>query len=356
MSAESAITSTSGTALYYPYIHIRDADHLKAALLYWDRIRRIVPPNLEYNAGAVDGDDDMEVQRATAEGFLISTSPVEYQEAARVRFLSDCVVPVTADKSRHDLFRVDLIHTADIPNRSKVHVEKLGYELVMELQNQNLARQDGEWVTIRDEVAAFYMYCLACEMSRRIEAPLFTDSPSDAMVGKAMMFQQPANTKTPLADWLMQLDIDLPGAQELRSTRMATILEFSNKRQDERRRFRKAIEGIIKHASAVTDPNAIADYINDQRQEIKNSSVNLNRTFAELGIQAVNSVAKLTTPAAAGWAIGALSAGPEMGAILSGVGICVGFLSCVAETSGKLRQAATSSPYHYLNSIRRELS
>jgi len=31
-----------GTALYYPYIHPREIDHLKAALIYWDRVRRIV--------------------------------------------------------------------------------------------------------------------------------------------------------------------------------------------------------------------------------------------------------------------------------------------------------------------------
>jgi hypothetical protein len=34
---------TIGTTLYYPFIHPRDANHLKAAMVYWDRVRRIVP-------------------------------------------------------------------------------------------------------------------------------------------------------------------------------------------------------------------------------------------------------------------------------------------------------------------------
>jgi hypothetical protein len=31
-------------ALYYPYIHIRDDNWLKAAALYWPRIARLAPP------------------------------------------------------------------------------------------------------------------------------------------------------------------------------------------------------------------------------------------------------------------------------------------------------------------------
>jgi hypothetical protein len=31
------------TALYYPYIHFRYLDWLKSALLYWDKVQRIVP-------------------------------------------------------------------------------------------------------------------------------------------------------------------------------------------------------------------------------------------------------------------------------------------------------------------------
>jgi hypothetical protein len=33
----------TGSALYYPYIHVRSLDHVKSALFYWDRVRRIVP-------------------------------------------------------------------------------------------------------------------------------------------------------------------------------------------------------------------------------------------------------------------------------------------------------------------------
>ena len=38
----------TGSALYYPYIHIRSLDHIKASLIYWDRVRRIVPDMLRH--------------------------------------------------------------------------------------------------------------------------------------------------------------------------------------------------------------------------------------------------------------------------------------------------------------------
>ena len=38
-----SLTLATGSALYYPYIHVRCLDHVKAALVYWDRVRRIVP-------------------------------------------------------------------------------------------------------------------------------------------------------------------------------------------------------------------------------------------------------------------------------------------------------------------------
>jgi hypothetical protein len=50
-----------GTALYYPYIHLRDVNDIKSALLYWDRVRRIVPDSVS-DGPYVHGDQE-EAQR-----------------------------------------------------------------------------------------------------------------------------------------------------------------------------------------------------------------------------------------------------------------------------------------------------
>ncbi len=38
-------TTKVGKAFYYPYIEIQDINWLKQALLYWDGLRRMLPPH-----------------------------------------------------------------------------------------------------------------------------------------------------------------------------------------------------------------------------------------------------------------------------------------------------------------------
>ena len=62
---------STGTALYYPCIHPRDIHAVKAALLFWDRVRRIVP-DAAVNEGHVQDDED-EARVLTECDLLVST-------------------------------------------------------------------------------------------------------------------------------------------------------------------------------------------------------------------------------------------------------------------------------------------
>src|SRR5215469_17691674 len=67
----------TGSALYYPYIHVHSLDHLKAALVYWDRVRRIVPDMMRYSQDRQYAVDDSDDARLLADhGLLVCTDPV----------------------------------------------------------------------------------------------------------------------------------------------------------------------------------------------------------------------------------------------------------------------------------------
>ena len=73
-------TLDTGTALYYPYLRINE-DYLKFSLLYWDRIRRIVPRGAEWQFRDTRG-----VLTAADEGVVRNTSPSAYLDGAAARF------------------------------------------------------------------------------------------------------------------------------------------------------------------------------------------------------------------------------------------------------------------------------
>jgi len=110
---------STGTALYYPYIHPRNMDELKASLIYWDRVRRIVP-HLLLEGGYVYGDDE-DARLLADQGLLVATPPEPYEEKAAERFFEH-IEPKRAQ------FHIDINTARNFAQRHQgIHIEKLGY-------------------------------------------------------------------------------------------------------------------------------------------------------------------------------------------------------------------------------------
>lgn len=75
---------STGRTLYYPFIHPWKTDHLKAALIYWDRVRRIVPDAVTYGDYAMDDDDDLKT--LADRRLLVATRPEPYEDSASTVF------------------------------------------------------------------------------------------------------------------------------------------------------------------------------------------------------------------------------------------------------------------------------
>lgn len=346
---------TQGTTLYYPYIHPRQTDNLKAALIYWDRVRRIVPASVTHGH-FVQGDDN-DSQLLVEHELLVSTRPEPYEDAASKRFFKH-LEPQSVN------FTIDLVTAREMANRNHViHMDKIGEEVLIKLQELRLAHRFGDWVAMRYEIGAFYMSCLASEMAKSMSAPLLTDSPEDAVLGEAFLFEaedkthieaegedEPHITKT-----LLNVGIKLPSPKQLSHVSMETIVDFVGRRADEKQAFRRVVEEVLKVAGSIEDPNALEDYLASKRIEIELAVGNLRRTLDEIHVSGFSSAAKITIPTGAAAAIAALPISPTGAAILAATSLTLAAISCYAETRGKLRQARAASPYHYLVSLTDDL-
>ena len=120
----------AGDALYYPYIHVRDAGWLKMALLYWESITRILPPSYQPH------DDVYGTKEAVDAGLIHGISPGEFLDAAARRFREEFL----STDSRHDVKQ--LWQTLDKAQRHEVidvHPGKLDPTLLRDLVEMRLA-------------------------------------------------------------------------------------------------------------------------------------------------------------------------------------------------------------------------
>lgn len=337
---------STGTTLYYPYIHPREINHVKSALLYWDRVRRIVPNSVTHGT-IVMGDSD-EARVLADNGLLVATRPEPYEDEAAARFFQHI-------EPQGERFRIDIDTARDLARRNRgIHVEKIGGSALMRLRDLGLAHSFGEWVAMRDEVGAFYMFCLASEMGRRIGSPLMSDSIDDSTLGQSLLFEPDSATDTDgTSGVLVRMGLTLPSPPDLQHVPMAKIVDFAQRRAAERQRFRETIEGIMTIAGSATDPNQLSDYLAAQRIQIADAVNDVRDTMGELHVGTAWSTAKITLPTALAAVVDGVSVSIPSVA-LAILGLTISAVSCYGETRGRLRKAKIASPYHYLMSLENE--
>src|SRR5688572_14318204 len=265
---------SAGTTLYYPYIHPRSLGKIKSALLYWDRVRRIVPLSVQ-TGSRVHGDDSN--TRVLAErGLLVATDPQLYSAQAAERFFAD----INVDPDR---FRLDREAARSIVNSARgIHSEKVAEPVIRRLREEGLAHRFGDWIGMHEAVGAFYMYCLASEMAGRIEAPLLAETAEDAVIGQSLLFAP--DTTGEVSQVLASLEVQLPTDEQLKNVTVEKLAAFAERTTGERRRFRTAMESVIEKLRSTSDPNAVADYLSDTRAEIIEATSDSKSTLSEIGV------------------------------------------------------------------------
>jgi len=342
--------SNYGIALYYPFINVQDTDWLKSALLYWDGIRCITPSSDYF-------EDD--IQCLYDERIIIPTNPKDYTMSASVRFAQKM------QKYCHNQGELDVkvrnYLDEKFPELKNVtiHSNKLNEKLFQEMGHKvilgHFVNGVSRFYQAQPYISALYLMALASEMSKKIHVPMLTDIPGLSGLGQHILWSDTIiPIETGQSNILIQIDIEFPSAESLKKLSFDDIIKFRHKRNDERRRFRRAIEEIRNKAQGIDDFYALADCLNDQKQEIRNAIDDHHKTLQDIGIKSLTSSIKATWPALFGIAIGQIAGG--FAGVLSAIGLAgISFAFSEMSISQELRKGIKDCPWHYLINLEQEM-
>ncbi len=331
-------TENFGTALYYPYIHVQNENWLKCALLYWDRIRRIVPNELE---------DDALVNRYTKEGLLVDTNCLDYRDDAASLFKTHFLPVIEGD------LRSSLADSSELLSELSMTVynTKLCDALRSDLETKGFIERSGPWYRTVPLVGGYFMISLAAAMSEKINAPMITDTPAYQKASQYCLYGGTDQTESSdqTDDLLLQLKLPFPCPDSLADVPVSEIVKFRQKYNDERMRFREAVEELKFAFSKLEDENARLDFLNEKKQKIATAVQDHSRALESSHINTVSSAFQVSAPTVVTSAAALLPfQGAVSATILMSAGIIISSMTWWTKIRQDKRQLVKDCPWHYL--------
>jgi hypothetical protein len=304
------------SVLYFPSIRFQSERWLKASLLVWDKVYRIVPTDYR-------PDDGDEVLVAEGEGMVRSLAPEQ--------------ADLTAAAARFERFWENLrtMPAGFSPHgpRETVHVDKIDSRLYPILE-EAAGAVSGSSVTLPRELARAYMLILAEEMARRRNLILATDNP-DAWVMEAyvhhegdfsdFVFDTGAQYQYCHISFsqLLPLDVaDLP---------MKRISEIARTSGELRKEFRDVAAGFVERLTQCESEAHAVQLASDFRNRLTDSMETVRRHLLPFNRSGLTSLLTLGAPIAA-FALPALVPGIEGATriVLPGL-IAVGLVAALSD-------------------------
>lgn len=383
-------------ALYYPYIHIKNPNWLKANLLMFPFVERMVPmPQM---------DSDKEVIRQFTKDVnnkepLLRPAPIWSGRAVHAQ-------KVLAEKLKRDSKQWKFLEKygreattkqkdKDNPYGFQIHAEKLSKELKEVLHGSGLAWIPGsnepydrwsEYVEVHPNIGQAVMATLAIACAETDGLDIVGDERSGALhrclmekklddVYEAWLSLEEKHMTPPapatgeeLMEFILGLPSEKSSLEQLTPERLYALTEERgqiNKLMVELRRRAAAIRAVDDFQVMEEAYKDAANDIMKNWQSDRNNFANFGRTFfgqdsTKLATNFASSVAdktltgiasgKITKAAIAatgGW-LGTLAAGGVIGA---GAGLLIGLLMHTGTTYKKQRQREENSPYRFLTTL-----
>lgn len=369
-------------ALFYPWIDIREDAWLKAALLYWDSVRTIVPESIQAPYSTETG-------RALEQAeFLV---PLRVHSGMdEIEDLTDDVLTylgsaegaevLIADRGarRHD------VHVEKLPHKlgrlAHMHPEKLPHEIRHMLHRLTEPSERGaEWLRLDEGFANFYMTLLASRLAERVGARLLTSIPAaDRLAVSARLDAQlsglvPWGIDGPWRHWreyeafgrrrrmprhlapgmLASLAIERIGIAP--DTPIDRLLEFRTQHRDELTQFRAKIEQLAASVETDLPAEALRQKIADlHAQEVEPAISNLKAALKGRRIKWLSEGLLK---------VGFLSAGSSTMLVMAGLAVPTALLAGAGISliaTGTMynvdrRESLRTSPFAYLLSVEKEL-
>jgi len=381
----------SDIALYYPNMRVRDSTWLKAALLHWPKIARMVPSG-----------EDRRLSVGTAEFFrawpedvarfsaqydcLLDLSVAEVEKEVGEEFLEALGKDWSAVEDRYALrwllgetptygYLANLGQSLEIgdPRLGWVHTHKGIWRIINPLIDHGLAAQDFDWVGMHPRLASLYLCALADRLAHRNKLAAVTDQPQvhgalngwnvdtlarlilgdDAAAEGAMAPDDIAYSFTVLA-----IETVLPqGLDHIPFHKVLQLRERLAGRMYEYRRFLETQTGPFAEIASITDENVRNERLKILvESEIEPRVTDLEQSLRAAGFQPVKAILSMKTmaPPAVVAAVAPHVGIPSIvaaGATLAGCLVSAGL-----DTRQQANRELSESPAGYLLGLRRGLS
>lgn len=374
-------------ALYYPYIHIQDANWLKGTLLLFRQVRRMVPYT------PVQGDSD-DIREFVTFGHLLdnanlwSPRAIGMQEQLAQKILSDAADPEFR-------LRFGQAKTREVLQLGEygfqIHAQKLQFGLVDALTNSGLAWKPGmpepydrrtEYMEVNERVGQAVMSTLAIACAQGEGLDIVGDSRSGALhqcliehdvegIYSAWLHEKIA--KPPSATGPDVFEFMIGHACDLSALRADQIASMGEDREP----IIKLVDRLREHAQRIPamDPGPERDgYFQDEvatilgkwKEDRSNMSGFWRRFWGDGVLDAsgkfFEDIATKVADASAATISGALgavavaaAAGASLTAVVPGgaAGLAVGLIVHGVKTYGQMRGDERNSPYRLLTTLER---
>jgi hypothetical protein len=329
------------STLYFPHIEIANPTWLKASLLLWDKVYRIVPRSY--------APDDCDDTKKAVEADLVRSislepddlSGITRQFTSFVRSLS--FVPAGLDSDDGAL----------------IHPEKIDTTLYPLLEQYARGERRGGWIELPREMVRGYMFFLSAQVAERRQLERSTDDASSFAVSG--FFSEGANFGEFLYDRvapgfyssLVFSDL-LPSSVE--HLRIEDVIRIARDSHDERIEFREQLMKFTSGLSRCESRDHAETVLNDYKRELIDARDRLKAAQGFLGKHEVGSLLAVGVPVAM-TAYGVIaSAGDPFDFHTLASAILIGAIAAYADF--KRTVAAADNPYGaaYLVSLDREFA
>ncbi|PYC26524.1 hypothetical protein DMX02_01345 [Pseudomonas jessenii] len=359
------------SALYYPYIDIKNEHWLRSAALYWDSIRTIVPVSHRHPYS------NKFASALYDEGIL---NPVRVSsDMDEVEELTDKVLEYLTDPaSASVLFNMD-----DHPTR-RIHSEKISHELreLYQIHPEKLSHKirsalgrglnDDGWLHVAPGFANFYMTLLASQLAERLGLGLITESSAADQLAIAVRKGKPLGTSdtrrvgrqfdaygsrrslpTDLSPSLL-IDLMVQGISLPEHLSVNEILKFKDYHADELAIFRREVARLTAELPVNASIEALRETVSNQyKTEVLPAMQSLRKSLRaqrwEAGFSGLLKVTLLSvTPTTAA----VLAGVPSTLALVAGAGISL--TATAVLIANQTQRTRMDNPYSYLLSLERE--
>jgi hypothetical protein len=357
-----------GHALYYPHINLTNKNWVKHALLFWDKISRIVPQSVE------PSDSEDIIRMKSDFDFIEDYHPKPWDTTNTFHdFSNELRTIIESDQFFNERYFVMDPHRRnymrDYENKRRffselvqtsgtyIHIEKMDprmKEFLFQIGVAIPGRNEWEdWIKVDSEIGLLYMTYFAKCISKNQSLPIVTDVETSFSASNHFESRINSDYNAQFEYHLGNLLIDTIVPKNINDVPIDKIIDIRRKYDDERRLFFGEVSDLSNSISGIDNGNALKDALKHHSKLILKSTKDLEHLYNSQGIETINKFLSISIPST----LASLTEYVPSSAkpfIASG-GIIFGLISA-AKSVKKEKLELKSNPKSYLLNLKSELS